>query len=98
MDLITDDVYVQDYHKDVLRSIQLGHSYFISLDYLVIKSWICPMSLYVDNIIIDGPDSYRYRHLLSGVLRYNLYGVLCHYIVAVLNLANNVGIAVFSIV
>ena len=53
-----DYYHIQYYHRDPLRSIQLGHVYITSPDCLV-KAWICTILLHPDQIVSPGLNTYR---------------------------------------
>ena len=48
--------YILYYHIDALRSTVIGHSYFISTNYLVGQVWIRALFLSPTNILLVGPN------------------------------------------
>ena len=72
---------------DVYHSRMLGHSYFTSPDYLVIKAWIRATVLFPSFFNLTGTNVSVYVKIIPHAVGYLAPGIPCHCVVAVIDVA-----------
>ena len=82
MALLMKDSYILYYYTDAIRSTLLGHSYFISPEYLAVKTWVCATFLFPDIIVFIGHACID-RKFLPRCDRLFFYGLSCHHLEAI---------------
>ena len=95
MALLINDDHIQYCPMDVVWSIQLGHSYFASTDYLAVTVWISVMIQHPNHVKQNGQSLYKYIKFFLRAVGHTSRGASCHCIVAMLNIFNSVVITVF---
>ena len=67
MALLINDAHIPLYHRDVVTSILLEGSYFLSPNYLPVKAWVRVTFLFPDIIELTGLFTYMHENVFLGV-------------------------------
>ena len=88
MALLINNNHISFNHMDAYHSCMLGHSYFTSPDYFVVKPCTKGTVLFTSFIKLSGTTISVYVQIIPGVVEYCVQGLPCQCIVAMVNVAH----------